>query len=289
MRRLALIALVALACGTSAQAHDLRLAYQKGDVYKYAIHTTANETVDAGIVTLPIKVDMTANQNVTVNSVDSKGTADLTIDMSDLSISTTMSQTTNTTKVPSQAITMQVGADGRVVSLNGNAMSSNPFMAFSGTGGGFISAVLPDKPVHPGDKWSKTYDQANPQGSGSIHVTADSVYVKDEGKLAVIKTTSNSTIDMTIDMTKLAAGQTASSLPGLAPGAIQSITFKGTVKGVITSWIDPGTHRVSRSHRTGNVDATMTMNLPSGSSSSMPGLTGPIKIKGDETTDLTPA
>jgi hypothetical protein len=290
MRRLALVALVAVACGASTQqAQDVRLAYQKGDTYKFAIHSTANETIDAGIVTFPLKLDMKANQTVTVKSVDSVGTADLSVEMTNASITTAVNGVDNNTTVPSQTLTMQVGADGRVVSVNGTAMATNPFMAFSGVGGGFISAVLPDKPVQPGDKWSKTYDQSNPQGSGAIHVTADSKYVKDEGKLAVIETTSSSTIDLVVDMTKMTGELTGSGIPGLTPGSLQTINFKGTVKGLITTWIDPSTHRVAKTHRTSKVDATMTMTLTPGASQGMIGLTGPISIKGDETTDLTPA
>lgn len=285
MRRLALIALVAVACGTQGQ--DVRLVYHKGDTYKYAIHSTANETIDAGILTVPVKLDMTANQTITVTAVDSSGTADLSIEMSNLSIKTTMNDSTSTSGVPSQTITMRVNADGSIVSVNGNAMAGNPLAALAGVGGGFISAVLPDHPVKPGDTWSKTYDQANPQGTGSIHVKADSKYVKDDAKLAVIETTSNSTIDMTLDMTKLAAGQ--ATVPGMPPGLIQSLTFKGTIKGVITTSIDPSTHRVAKSHRTSKVDAKMTMNFSPGAAQGSLGLTGPIGIKGDETTDLTPA
>jgi len=299
VRRIALVVFVAFACSPlPTQAQDLRFGYHPGDTYKYAIHSTANETIDAVIVQVPLKLDMTANQTVTVNSVDSSGTADLSIDMSNVSLKTTMNQTTNTTNVGSQAISMQVGADGRIVSINGNAAGSNPFAVLSGVGGGFISAVLPDKPVQPNDTWSKTYDQTNSQGSGSIHVTANSKYLRDESpsganaagpKAAVIETTSTSTIDMTLDLTKLAAGQSGSPLAGLTPGAVQSLTFKGTVKAVITSWIDLSTHRVAKTHRTSNLDATMTMNFPPSTSPSMAGLTGPINIKGDETTDLTPA
>jgi hypothetical protein len=299
MRRLALVAfvaLVALACGAPAapQAQDVRLAYHTGDTYKYAIHSTANEAVDAGVITIPIKLDMKANQTVTVKSVDAAGTAELLVEMTSMSLATTVNGTNNTTTVPTQTISMQVGSDGRIASANGTAVSSNPFTAISGVGGGFISAVLPDKPVQPGDKWSKSYDQANPQGSGSIHVTTDSKYLKDEAvpgvtKASVIETTSNSTIDLTIDMTKLAAGQGGTSIPGLTPGSIQSLVFKGTVKGVTTSWIDPSTHRVAKTHRTSNVDATMTMNFSPSAAQSMAGLTGPINIKGDETTDLTPS
>ena len=294
MRRLALVALVAVACSTSPQGQDLKLVYHKGDTYKYAIHSTANETVDAVIVKIPINLDLTANQTVTVNSVDSSGTADLSVDMSNVSIKTTMNQNTTPSTVSNVTLNMKVGSDGRIVSVNGNAsLGGNPFTVLSGVGGGFISAVLPDKSVQPGDTWTKTYDQANTLGSGSIHVTANSKYLKDEtltgGKAAVIETTTNSTIDLTIDMAKLVAGQSGSAIPGLSTASIKGLAFKGTVKAVITTWVDPSTHRVVKTHRTSATDATMTIVPSPDAPPGLAQLTGPINIKADETTDLTPA
>ena len=59
MRRVALVAVLAVACGISAHAQSLALTYKSGDTYKYTIHSTANETIDAGAMTVPLKLDMT--------------------------------------------------------------------------------------------------------------------------------------------------------------------------------------------------------------------------------------
>src|SRR5437879_13532437 len=78
MRRLAAIALVAVACGAVvAHAQTLSLAYAKGATYHYTLHTTSNLSTDMGTVSAPVKMDMTAKEAVTVNSVDSKGVADV--------------------------------------------------------------------------------------------------------------------------------------------------------------------------------------------------------------------
>jgi hypothetical protein len=44
---------------------------------------------------------------------------------------------------------------------------------------------------------------------------------------------------------------------------------------------------VLKTHSTTTNDGTMTLNLPSGGA--MPGMSGPMTIKGTSTTDLTPA
>ncbi|HEV1991766.1 MAG TPA: hypothetical protein VGR34_02745 [Candidatus Dormibacteraeota bacterium] len=291
MRKLALVAVLAVACGAAtAHAQSLALAYKGGDTYKYALHSIANETIDAGVMAVPIKLDLTATETVTVKSVDSTGTADVTIDLSNVSMKSVTGQTTNTTTgAPMGTISMKVAADGRILSVNGNSFGGNPVTNFSG-GGSFISAVLPDKPVKPGDTWSKDFDQANPIGTGTTHITTKSTYVKDESikgiNAAVVETKTNGTIDITIDMSKAMAGA-PSSVPSLPAGMFQSLSMKGTVTSIVTSWIDPSGHRIIKSHKTGTVNATMT--FTGGTGPALPGVTGPITIKGDETTDLSPA
>ena len=64
----------------------------------------------------------------------------------------------------------------------------------------------------------------------------------------------------------------------------------GTSKSDTTSWIDVSGHRIVKTHSTGNVDATLTLNVPAGSTpTTAPAFTGPITLKGTQTLDLTPA
>jgi hypothetical protein len=288
MRGLALVALFAVACGAvQAHAQSLALAYHGGDTYKYALHSTADETIDVGAMKVPLKTDIGARETVTVKSVDSSGTADLSIAMSNLTIMSVASGVTNTTSGGSMpAIDIRVAADGRILSFNGTSIGGNPFASFAGLGGGFFSAVLPDTAVKPGDTWSKDYDQANPLGSGTIHLTTKSKYLRDESlqgiNAAVVETTTSGSVDLTIDLSKAIGGAAP-----LFPGGATSMTMKGTMTSDVTAWIDPTGHRVLQSHMTGSTDATMTMDL--GSGTTLPGLTGPFSIKGSATTDLTPA
>lgn len=292
MRRLISVSLFLLAaCGAStANAQALALSYKSGDTYKYALHSTANETIDAGVMTVPVKLDMTALETVTVKSVDSTGAAGLTIELSNVVMKTVTGSTTNTTTGTTMpAITMTVAPDGRILSVNGSSFGGNPFTLFTG-GGAFISAVLPDKQVKPNDTWSKDFDQANTIGAGTIHVTSKSTYLRDESlkgiNAAVVETKTTGSIDLTIDMSKAMSGAPASSAPGIPTGMFQSLSMKGTVTTTVTSWVDPSGHRVLKSHKVGTTNATMTF---TGGVSAMPGLTGPITIKGDEMTDLSPA
>jgi hypothetical protein len=293
MRRIALIALFVMACGpTAAHAQTLVLAYKSGDTYKYTLSSTANETIDVGGLTIPLKLEMTGGETVTVKSVDSQGTADVSIDLSNLVIKTTTGQTTNTTSgTPTPTISMKIGADGRILSVNGTTIGGNPFTIFSG-GGGFISAVLPDKAVAVGDTWSKDYDQANPMGTGTIRLMNKSKYLRDESlkgvNAAVVETTSTGSLDITVEMSKVMAGAPASSSSVIPPGLFQSLSIKGTVTADTTTWVDPAGHRVMKSHKTGTANLTMTFSGAS-TGQTVPGLNGPISIKGDETTDQTPA
>lgn len=291
VRWLALVALFAVACGAvPAHAQSLALAYRSGDTYKYTLHSTANQAVDAGATTVPLTFDLTAGETVTVKSVDSGGNADLSIGLTNLTIKSSANGVTNTTTgMPSPAIDIKIAADGRVLSVNGSSLGGSMFTAFSGMSGGFFSAVLPDTAVKPGDTWSKDYDQTNPLGSGAIHITTKSKYLRNESlqgfNAAVVETTSSGSIDITIDVSKAVAGQAA--VPAIADSAWKSMTIKGTMTSDVTSWIDPTGHRVLKTHMTGSTNATMTINLAS--KAATPGPTGPFSIKGNETTDLAPA
>jgi hypothetical protein len=292
VKRLALVAFFAVACGASAvQAQTLSLAYKGGATYKYSLHSTADEAMNAGTMAIPVKFELTGAETVTVKSVDSAGNADLSISLTNLTMKSTTGTVTNTTTgVPSPVLDMKVGPDGRIVSVNGTSVGGNPFASLSPSGGGgFISAVLPDNAVKPGDTWSKSYDQTNTMGAGSIHVSTNSKYLRNESlqgiNSAVVQTTSTATYDLTIDLSKLAGGAGAQT-PVLPSGMLQGLTVKGTSTSDVTSWIDPNGHRVLKTHMTGTTDATLNI---AASGNAMTGMPGSFSIQGKETTDISPA
>jgi hypothetical protein len=289
MKRMAVVALFAISCGaTQAQAQTLSLAYTKGATYTYKAHMTLDETVDLGAVKEPIALDMTATETETVQSLDSSGIADISIQLTNVALKTTVAgqTTSSTTAVPAEDI--KVGSDGRVLSVNGLAFSGgSPFGAVGGSGTG--SAIFPDGSVKPGDTWTKSYDQTNPLGTGTIHVTTTSKYLRNETingtQTAVVETTINTPMDMTIDLSKF--GQMTGSTTTLPITGLQGMAIKGTQVADATTWLDAKGHRLVKSTMSSKIDATFSFVMAPGSS--IPGLSGPFAIKGTQTMDLTPA
>ena len=301
MKRLAAIAISVLfgiaACGSAntVSAHSISLAYKSGDSYKYALHFVLNYQIGISSVgmTLPLNLDLSGKEAVKVNSVDSSGVADVTITITDLSTKSVVNGTTTTTTTASTTINVKIGPDGRILSVNGSALGNSSLPGISGTDSAFISAILPDKPVKPGDTWSKTYDESNPTGStGAVHVTTDNKYVKDETvgsvNAAVVDSKINATIDLKFDMSMLGGSGGTSLFPTGGSGGIQGLSMKGTVKSDVTSWIDSGARHIVKSHSTGSLDATLDFNLAPGATP-QPGLSGPITFKGTQTLDMNPA
>src|SRR5258708_10324796 len=180
MRKLALIALLAIACGaTQVQAQTLKLAYSKGATYSYKAHMTLDESVNVGPTTVPVKFDMTATETQTVDSVDSKGVADLTVTLTNVQASTTVQGQTSTTTTTVPAQHLKVASDGRVLSVNGLSFSGgSPFSAAGGGGPG--SAILHGPPAEAGATWTKDYDQTKPFGGRTIHLTSTSKYLRQQ-------------------------------------------------------------------------------------------------------------
>jgi len=294
VKRAALLALLLVAaCGNFGnQAQSISLGYKTGDTYKYGFHLVMKYTIAASGMSIPLDMDLGAKETVTVKSVDSSGTADLSVDINSVSIKMSMNGTTNTTTTNTGGtIDMKVAKDGRVLSVNGNAFgSSTALPGMTGTQGGVVSAILPDHPVKPGDAWTKSYDEPNPLGTSSIHATSNNTYLRDESvgsvKTAVIESKVNTNLDMTIDLSSMLGGSGTPSAGGAA-GA-ETLSMKGTSISDTTTWIDTSARRIVKTHSTGSVNATLTVNLPAGSATT-PGLSGPITFKGTQTLDLTPA
>jgi hypothetical protein len=215
------------------------------------------------------------------------------VDISNVSIKMSMNGTTNTTTTNTGGtIDMKVAKDGRVLSVNGNAFGSSAALpGMTGTQGGVVSAILPDHPVKPGDTWTKTYDQPNPLGGSAIHATSNNTYLRDETvgsvKAAVIESKLSTDLDMTIDLSSMLGAPGTPPPMGEAPGA-ETMSMKGTSTSDATTWIDTSAGRIIKTHSTGSVNATLTVNMPA-DSAAKPGLSGPITLKGTQTLDLTPA
>ena len=301
MKKLAVVAaalFLVAACGAAntVSAHTISLAYKAGDSYKYSLHFVLKYTIglESMGMTVPLDVDLSAKEAVKVNSVDSGGTADVTITLTDLSAKATVNGTTNTTTTASTTVNVKIGPDGRIISVNGNALGNNTFPGMSGTDSAFVSAILPDHAVKPGDTWSKSYDESNPAGStGTFHVTTDNKYLRDEklgsANAAVVESRINTTMDLKFDISSL-AGSGNPLLPsgGSSGSGLEGMGMKGTVKSDVTSWIDSSARRILKSHSTGTVDATLAFNMAAGESPP-PGLGGPITFKGTQTLDMNPA
>ncbi len=301
---IAVVALVTLACGAaSVQAQTLALAYASGDTYRYHLHVTSDGTIAFGYAPQAFKLDMTASETVSVHSIDAQGIADVSVSVTNVTSKISIngsqgssSSTTNLPKVPVPAIELKIAKDGRVLSINGSSLSGN-FMLGLGAGGNLVSAVLPDKPVKLGETWSKDYDQANPAGTGSVHVTTISKYVRNETiksiNAAVVETTSAARFDLTMDMSGLMpkpvigasppAGMTSPPLPN----DLQGVTLKGTVTSVTTSWIDLRGHRMIKTLMNAKSDLTMSFVMAAGSS--VPIGMGSFESKATQTVDLEPA
>lgn len=287
MRRLALVALFAVACGAvPAHAQTLALAYQQGNVYKYRLHMTGTEKITSAFTSPPnpdLSSEITAQEMATVKSVDAGGVADLSIALSNIFTKSQINGgvTSSTTEPILPAEEVKIAADGRILSINGKSTGGWTPFGVPVYSGELVSAVLADTPVKPGDIWSKNYDTTNPGfGSGAIHVTAKSKYLRDESfqgvNAAVIETKSDATLDLTIDMSKL-----------VPPISGIQMTTRWTKTFDVTTWIDPSGHSILKSHVTSKSAWNTTYIAAPGAT--MPGTIGPMSQKGDDTIDLLPA
>ena len=287
MRRLTAVAVLLAACGIlPVHAQSISLAFKQGEQFKYALHFSGTFTAHIGSVAQDVKIDAKARETVATTAVESDGTADMTLTLSDLTItttgktadgSTTTSTTTQTNAIPPQQL--KVAPDGRILSINGQSISSeSPFGVL--TGSYLVYAVLPDSAVKPGDKWSKSYDQAQPGGSSSVHVTSNSTYLRDESfhgvNSAVIETKSAADFTMNLIPPKSPLPNTPNGTrPGPTPGGLGSV--QGSETSDTTSWVDPAAHRVLKSSMKATLRATIAE------------FENQVTVTGTQTVDLEPA
>ncbi len=287
MRRLIAVAVLLVACGIlPAHAQTISLAFKQGDQFKYTLHFTGTFSAQVGSVSQDVKIDAKAKETVTITAVESDGTADMTLTLSDLTImttgksadgSTTTSTTTQSNAIPPQQL--RVTPDGRILSINGESISStSPFGVLAGSY--LVYAVLPDTAVKPGDKWSKSYDQAQPGGSSSVHVTTNSTYLRDETfhevNAAVIETKSSADFTMNLFPPQSPPPNTPNGTrAGPTPGGFGAM--HGSVESDTTSWIDPNGRRVLKSSMKATLKSTITE------------FENQVTVTGTQSVDLEPA
>lgn len=271
--------------GSSGSAVAMSMGFAEGQRHTYKLNLAINGSIVASGQTVPIAEHVTETMTWKVKKVGSNGVA--TVDASVRHV--TVSVNGKTVKVPAMShLTFQVGQDGQMIS--GDAMALTSGSSSSGTsvpGLDQFTPLLPDHSVKPGDSWSKTFDQPNPFGTGSIHYTTQTSYVDNEPmqgvNAAVLHSSSTIPLDMTIDLRKMldAVGSSgASHLNGSNP----KFTYKGTVTLDQTSWFDASQNRLLATQANGRFDLDLSVSgLPAGQS--FPG--GDIKFTGDATVGLT--
>ena len=291
MRRLFVLAVVAVtACGSfGLTAHPISLAFKSGDAYSYKLHAKLDYTIEAQGMSVPFKLELNAKDSVKVNSVDSSGVADVTINLTDISIKSTMGGTDDTHLGKPETVNLKVSSDGHIVSVNGTDLTSGSLPDFTGMGSGLISAILPSGDVRVGDTWSKTYDPKPPTGSGTIHVKTDNKYVRDEKvgavQTAVVESKITSAIDITLDSPSL--GVPMEPRGGTTSPKLQNVAMRGTLTSTVTSWIDTAAHRIVKTHSTGNTDAILNLNMASAGGANA--FNGPVTFKGTQAVEIDPA
>ncbi len=290
MRRLALVALVALAsCGPppgqpapSSAGQALKLVFHAGATYRFSLH--AVESLSGG--TDPtVNFDFTAHETAAVQSIGSDGVADISLALTDMTVTGGGNTGSTSAGTSRPAYDAQVAPDGRILSMDGPPMGAKfPFR--TGFDGSLIVAILPDGLVKPGDSWSKTYDQVNPFGasSGTLRIQASSRYLRDESiagvNAAVVETTSDATIDSTVPI--LPGSGATPSYPGL-PGGVTGIALTGRTSTDVTTWFDPHGNRILKTHITAKTVASLgtvvARGAPTPSGAAIPG-------EADESVDL---
>lgn len=301
MRRLAVVAVFLVACGIlPAHAQTIALAFKQGDTYRYALHLTASFSIRTGSISQDVKLDAKAKESVAVTSVESDGTADVSLTVNDMTITTTgktpdgstsTTTTTNSSAIPPQQI--KIAPDGRILSVNGESISAqSPFGVLVGSN--LAYAVLPDTAVKPGDRWVKSYDQSQPGGQSSVHVTANSTYLRDESfqgvNAAVIETRSTSTFTMGFGATAPAPNAPNAppgGRPSPLPPAVGGASMQGTVTADTISWVDPGARRVLKSTEMADLKSTIS-GLANGTAAAG-AFAGGVTITGTQSLDLEPA
>ena len=194
--------------------------------------------------------DLRAGQVFQVTAVDTDGTAALDVELVDIS------GTSNGQPLPplgTQRTTRRVAADGRIL---GGGPSGAAAIKVAIPAADQTYAILPARPVRPGDAWSVDFERPNPFGTGSWKVHSENRLLRYEQvagvRAAVVASRLSTPFDVDLDPAQL--GQPA----GVA------LHEAGTVTAEDTTWLDPAAGRVLKTSSQSRFDVAITVNGAAG-------------------------
>ncbi len=290
----------------------IKVAFKKDQTYRYHYRSALNGSLTMGQgPALPIKADSSADAAWKIVSVDASGNTNVDLTLTNLKTSFTGSMvpgstTTTTTTTTTQHVQFEVAPTGEILSGGGfsgppSALSSSQGLGLPGTDQ--FLAVLPGRPVKPGDTWTKTFTRPNPFGQSSITYTTENRFLRYEnlksGRAAVIQTLATMPLDVGTDLQKaIAAAGGPASPPPIPVGVPVSgqIHIQGTSSTDSTTWFDMKTDQVERMTTVDTTDQTTTFvgisGLPSPPATrgavppDLQGLLGPQHFTGRQTLQL---
>lgn len=282
-------------CGTSPapqasnQATMLKVAFKQGGTYRYHYSARLEGTIAMGqAVTLPIKSDSSADAVWKVVSVGANGDTTVQLTLSNLKTTVTSSfmpgtTMTTVTGTATQQFQFKVTSTGEVVPNGGPPMVLPPALPLGPglSGSDQFVAILPGRPVGPGDSWTKAVTRPGPLGQSSITYTAQNRFLRYEnlksGRAAVIETTTTVPIDITVNIgafTQVVAPPGSPSPPASNVTPVSGARLQGTTTTVSTTWFDTKTDQVEKmtSVVTSDVTSNVTLTAPIALPSMPPGL-----------------
>jgi hypothetical protein len=251
----------------------LALKFSAGQTLRYRVGFSINGSVSnlaapgLGISAGPSPYRLQVSETVSwrVRSVDSSGEA--TVEVSVIEGTVTVNGQTHPASAAAPVTVLQVAPDGRVVSAQDQGLIPG-----RGSGGGFPgldqwTPVLPIRPVGPGARWSRAFDQALPPGPATLRYSTVNSFVRYQDasgiRTAVVSANVSVPVQVTVEPNRLGGAQ-ASSPPPDGSGATPTVEYSGSSSWNQMAWVDPKAGALVRLATTGSVDMTMSFrNFPS--------------------------
>ncbi len=238
----------------------LALTLSKGRTYSYHATMSTDGAFSSQGQPRPISFKFVTDVTMHVTDVDTHGVASIQVGTTNTS-GTLNGQVLPPT--PTSSTTMKVAPDGSIVSGGDIGLATSGGAGNSIAGASQFLPILPDGKVKPGDTWTKSFDQAFPLGSGTLHYASRNRLLRYESlngvRSAVVQSTITVPLQMTLDIQRIveASGRSLSQV-GLPAGSDPRIAYKGTSAIDLTAWLDPAAGVLLKSDLQAKMDFTMT-------------------------------